>query len=246
MKVKDLRSGLRQEMDALVPDVLAQAKSVPINNMLQHGSSEQQFRQRVVMRMLFATCCMFFSVLIVTSAFLISNFMTPPERASLTYVNLYVTPCYGEDIDPADYNSFELNIVVNSDDTVRFVRCGSDGKEIAQNVLNGLGFRNKNYKTFVQDVLKKTYTLNLYDTGDETLVSISSLNDIDGLAAQIRNNLQMTCKNFYLEKTRTADVSVGSATKTGLYNWAVSVNPNSTATMSIDELVFMIESVPAA
>ncbi|MDD4839536.1 MAG: hypothetical protein PHE93_02535 [Clostridia bacterium] len=238
MKIKDLKSSLQKEMDALVPDVFTAVKKVPINDMLQHGSSEQQLRQKVVMRMLFATCCMFFSVLLVTASFLISNYTKTPERASLTYVYMYVAPAVGENIEPEDYNQFELNIIVNLDNTVRFISLETEDME---RVLDGLVYRNKHFKDIMVDIMENAQELGLFDTGDSSIVSISALNDVAGVATQLRGEVAVSLNNYFELQNRTADVGVSEATKTQLYAWAYSKNSDAKIDMSVDELIYIID-----
>ncbi|HKL94026.1 MAG TPA: hypothetical protein VJZ69_01940 [Clostridia bacterium] len=241
MKIKDLRKGLQNEMDALVPDVLSKVIAVPINHMLRHGSKEQQLREKLVMRMLFATCCMFFSVLIVTAAFFISNFVKPPTGSSMTYAYMYVAPAVGDGIAAEDSEAFELNFIINVDDTVRFVDAASNSANSIA-VLEGLSYHNKNFKIVISEIMQNARTLGWFDMGDSSIVSVSTLNDVEGVAKQIRNEATTSIKNHFKTQARNVDVSVGPATKSGLYLWAHSLYGGVTMDMSINELVSHIET----
>lgn len=243
MRIKDLKKGLQNEMDALVPDVLSKVKAVPITNMLQHGTSEQQMHEKLVMRMLFATCCMFFSVLIVTAAFFVSNFIKPPTGSSMTYAYMYVAPAVGEEISEESNQAFELKVIINTDNTVRFVDAASPSDNSVA-IVSGLEFKNKNFKEVLSSIMKNAYALGWFDTGESTRVYISTLNDDDGVARQIRNEASSSLKRYFALKDRELEISVSQTSKTGLYEWAdgLSKGNNVTMSMGINELISYIET----
>lgn len=237
MKVKDIKKRLNLEMEAIVPDVLANVKKASLINMLPNASQEQIFRQKLVMRMLFATCCVFFSVLIVTASFFLSQFFKAPESASVTYMHIYAAPSYSAELDPLLYNAFELDLIVNLDGTVSVMTLDSGA-----NAVEGINFRNKKLKDVLFLVMDKAYEMNLFNNGDSTSISMSALNTIEDAARQILNEQSAYLKDYFRAKSRTVDVGQGKAEKSAFAAWAKSVNETANSDMDIDQLASIIET----
>jgi len=238
MRIKDLKSKLNIEMEALVPDVLKSAKAVPIvNNLLPFGTQEQQFRQKLVMRMLFATCCVFFSMLIVTAAYFIGNYFKGPTPASMTYLTLYVAPSVGDDVDSADYNAFDLNFAVDKSEKVLLVAASGEGS-----VLDGINFRFVPVETVILDILTKAWDDGLFADGDQSIITIAALNDHQDVGDEIARGIYYKIRSFLNDKARQNSVSTNTAEKSALTAWAATIDSSANNNMAIDELISILNT----
>ncbi len=227
MKIKDIKSQLSKEMDAIVPDVLSKVKQVPIGQMIPFGSQEQLFRQKLAMRMLLATCLVFFSVLIFTASFFLSKVFdsVPP---SSTYVRVSVAQ---DDV----AHSIQLDMVVNKAGTISVIV--SSKEEAVTTTL-----RNKKLKEALVTVIDKAFDLALLKDDEEVSVTILALNDVEDVAEQISKEQIGVMQRYFESKTVEAKVRFAKATKEQFVNFVKSRDDSAEEFMSIDQLASIVET----